>query len=79
MDDITGKVKWYIKYRTTIWGVVWFCVGLFGGNVDRMKDKIPTLQYSNQEVQQKLEEYNLLKENLIKTKEELDKMRSEGV
>lgn len=55
-DRIIRDAKWYIRYRTTIWGIVWFIVGVFGGNVDRIVEKIPTLQYQQQEIQKNNEE-----------------------
>ncbi len=76
-DQVVQKAVWYMKWRTTIWGAIWFAVGLFGGNADRIKENIPTLQYqqqgmqqTNEELQQKLQ---IIKENLEKAKKELDK------
>lgn len=39
--EIKEKLAWYVKYRTTIWGVIWFVVGLVGGNVDRLQENLP--------------------------------------
>ena len=78
-EQVVTKGAWYLKYRTTIWGVVWFCVGLFGGNVDRAQEYIPTLKYSTPEIQQKLNEYNELLEKARNLKKEIDAANSEEV
>lgn len=78
-DEILKKGKWYFKYRGWIWGAVWFCVGLFGGNADRIKGYIPTLQYSTPEIQQKLQKYDELKQNYQKIRKELDEAQVEVV
>jgi hypothetical protein len=43
MTDITDKVKWYVKYRSQIWATTFLIIGLLGGNVDRLKNAIPSL------------------------------------
>jgi len=55
-NNIVKKAKWYVRYRTTIWGVVWFVVGVFGGNVDRIVEKIPTLKYQQQTIEKNSKE-----------------------
>ena len=30
-------IPFYVKYKTQIWTAIFFVVGLFGGNVDRLK------------------------------------------
>lgn len=77
VDGVVEKAKWYVKYRTTIWGIVWFLVGLFGGNVDRAKDYVPTLKYSDKQVEQKVEELEFYQEKVQEISKELDKLRSE--
>ncbi len=78
-DEVVEKGAWYLRWRTTIWGVVWFAAGIFGGNADRIKDYVPTLKYSNEEIQQATDEYNELKQKLLKAKEELDKAKEDEV
>ena len=38
-------ILWYLRYRVQIWSAVFFVVGIFGGNVDRIVKWIPTLNY----------------------------------
>jgi hypothetical protein len=71
MGDLPAKVSWYMKWRTTIWGAVWFVVGLCGGNADRIQDYVPTLQYQQTETQLKTKEYNDLLAKLKQIKSEL--------
>ena len=78
-DQVVEKVAWYLKYRTAIWGAVWCCVGFLGGNADRIKERIPTLQYTDVEVQTKLNEYEQLRERLEKIKVDIDKIDDGGV
>lgn len=35
-------MDWYIKYRTTIWGVIWFFAGIVSGNSDRLYNNLST-------------------------------------
>jgi hypothetical protein len=78
-EEVMEKGAWYLKWRTQIWSTVFFLVGVFGGNADRIVEKVPTLQYTTPEVQQKLNEYNELKEKLIKMKKELDELQEKSV
>lgn len=71
-ERIIRDVKWYIRYRTIIWSSLFFMIGFFGGNADRIASKIPTLRYSTPEVQQKLDTLEEIKETLKKIQEELD-------
>lgn len=42
--DLKKDIKWYLKYRNTIWNIIFFVVGVFGGNVDRIASWLPTLK-----------------------------------
>ena len=81
MGNLTDKVvkrgKWYLKWRTTIWASVWFCVGIFGGNADRIAEHVPTLRYGTNLEQE--HDYEALKAKWLEAKEKLDKLESEGV
>ena len=70
---IVRDIRWYAKWRTTIWSTIWCAVGFFGGNVDRLMTYIPTLQYSNQEIKQKLDQFDQIQKSLNEIKNELDK------
>lgn len=78
-DEVVEKGRWYLRHRTKIWATVWFVVGIFGGNADRITEYVPTLKYGTPEIRQKLREYNELKEKLIETKKELDRLQEDGV
>ena len=45
MTKYRKYILWYMRWRTTIWSTIFFVVGLFGGNIDRIIEKIPTLKY----------------------------------
>ena len=40
------EIRWYIKHRTKIWSIIFLGVGLFGGNIDRIKSYLPSLNYN---------------------------------
>ena len=69
MTEIPKTIAWYVKYRTQLWAGVFFIVGAFGGNVDRIKTWLPTTQYSNEEIVQELKtEIQILREDIDKLK-----------
>jgi len=73
MTEIPKTIAWYVKYRTQLWAGVFFIVGAFGGNVDRIKTWLPTTQYSNEEIVQELKtEIQTLREDMDRLKKSQD-------
>jgi len=75
-DKAITRAKWYVRWRTTIWASVWCIAGVFGGNADRIKDYVPTLNYGTSAADQKAQEYQ---QKLQKLKKDLDKLRTDEV
>jgi len=80
MGEVVAAASWYMRWRTTIWSTVFFVAGLFGGNADRIVEKIPTLQYGQPEIQKKEDTINqqldAVQEKIKKLQNDLDKLAS---
>jgi uncharacterized protein Yka (UPF0111/DUF47 family) len=74
--EVIEKAKWYLKYRTQLWATVFMFVGLIGGNVDRIKNSVPTLKYDTTTMENKL---NDIEKNLEKIEKVLDSLQKSGV
>ena len=73
-EHISPKVKWYLKYRTQIWAVIFFIIGTVGGNVATVQKYVPALKYDTVQIEQKLQQLDAVSEKLIKIQETLDKL-----
>ena len=73
-DEIVGKAKWYLKYRTQLWAGVFMLIGIVGGNADRVKTWVPTLKYDTETIEQRLNQLDEISDKLIKIQDKLDKL-----
>lgn len=74
-EHLVPKVKWYLKYRTQLWGGVFLVVGLLGGNVDRITAMLPSLKQDTTVIETKLKQLDDLTNRLVEIQKTLDQLK----
>ena len=74
-EHLVPKVKWYLKYRTQLWGGVFLVVGLLGGNVDRITAMLPSLKQDTTVIEAKLKQLDDMSNKLVEIQKTLDGLK----
>ena len=71
-DYVVPKVRWYLKYRTSLLVTGSLLIGLFGGNVDRITKWIPTLKHDTSTIEKQIEELKQIEKSFKDIQKRLD-------
>jgi len=74
-EHVVPKIRWYLKWRTQIWSVMFMLIGIVGGSAATIQTYVPTLKYDTEVIEQRLEQVDKMSDQLIKIQEMLDKMQ----
>ena len=74
-EHVVPKLKWYLKWRTQIWSVMFMLIGIVGGSAATVQTYVPTLKYDTAAIEQKLQQLDSMSDKLIKIQETLDKLQ----
>lgn len=75
-EHFVPKIKWYLKYRTQLWGGIFLVVGLLGGNVDRITAMLPSLKQDTTVIETKLKQLDDLTNKLVEIQKTLDQLKT---